>query len=139
MQVINSSEAILNYSLLSIINNNNSKWLENLRNSLLDRVNRSYNILEGSKAFKLSKPKGGYFLWIRLNDNVNLERMHRAFPEYNIIIITGDVFVQESDREKPEFLCLKRRIRVSYSYNDLDKLIEGLSIMRKCIESAVEI
>ena len=64
--------------------------------------------------------------------------MNIAFQANSIQAFPGDTFILESDRDQPQFLYLKRRLRISFTFLDFDKLIVGLSLLKKCIEGAIE-
>jgi DNA-binding transcriptional MocR family regulator len=115
-----------------------SKWLDYLKTSYSDRVEKAYDILHGSFAFEISKPRGGYFLWIRLNNKVNLEKMNKLFEENLVKVTNGSIFVLNSEIENPKFFYLQRRLRIAYTFLDDGILLKGFSVLKKCIEDSLD-
>lgn len=98
------------------------------------------SVLEGSPNFEVKSPLacGGYFIWIKLADNINIAKVKSQLAEDNIVAPFGEIFVQESDREKQEFEYLKRRIRLGFSFLEEDVLVEGSKKVRAAIDGAVD-
>jgi DNA-binding transcriptional MocR family regulator len=97
-------------------------------------------VLEGSKYFEVKSPLtcGGYFIWLKLNENVDVAKVKSQLEKDNIVAPFGEIFVQASDREKEKFAHLKRRLRLGYSFLDEDVLVDGCKKVRAAIEGAVE-
>jgi len=94
------------------------------------------DILNGSPNFTVNKPEGGYFLWIKLNENVDLNILKGLLDKEQITLFFGETFVQMADREKEQFKFLQRRIRIAFSFMDLDLLLDGTKLLREAIDTA---
>lgn len=99
------------------------------------------SVLQGSKSFEVVSPlsSGGYFLWLKIADNVDMLKIKSQLEKDNIVVAYGEIFVQPIDREKEKYAYLKRRIRLAFSYLEEDVLVEGCKKVREAIEGAVEI
>lgn len=95
------------------------------------------NILEGSNNFSVNTPLdcGGYFIWVKLGDNVNVQKVREQLESDNIVVGWGEIFVQMSDREKDQFQYLKRRMRLGFSFLDEDVLVDGCKKIRAAIDN----
>jgi DNA-binding transcriptional MocR family regulator len=93
--------------------------------------------LEGSNNYEINSPLdcGGYFIWVKLRDNVNLEKLRAQLVEDNIVVGWGEIFVQEKDRELEKFQYLKRRMRLGFSFLDEDVLVSGCKKIRAAIDN----
>jgi DNA-binding transcriptional MocR family regulator len=99
------------------------------------------SVLQGSKNFEVESPlsSGGYFLWLKLADNVDVSKIKSQLEKDNIVVAYGEIFVQPIDREKEKYAYLKKRIRLGFSYLEEDVLVEGCKKIREAIDGAVEI
>ncbi len=95
-----------------------------------------YGILNGSPNFYVNKPEGGYFIWIKLFDNVDLQKLKLNLEKEKLGILFGENFVQVNDRETEKFKYLHRRIRICFSFMDVDLLLDGTKLLREAIDDA---
>jgi len=95
-----------------------------------------YDILNGSPNFTVNKPDGGYFLWVKLSDNVDLQKLKANLESEKITLFFGENFVQMEDREKEKFKYLQRRIRICFSFMDIDLLLPGTKLLREAIDNS---
>ena len=95
------------------------------------------NILQGSDNFKINTPLecGGYFIWIRLADNVDVPKVRAQLDNDNIVVGWGEIFVQEKERELEKYQYLKRRFRLRFSFLDEDELVDGCKKIRAAIDN----
>lgn len=107
-----------------------------LINNFKDRINSMFDILNGSPNFTINKPDGGYFLWIKLSENVDLQKLKGLLEIEKITLFFGEMFVQLADREKEQFKYLHRRIRICFSFMDVDLLLDGCKLLREAIDNA---
>jgi DNA-binding transcriptional MocR family regulator len=107
-----------------------------LINSFKDRINLLYSILNGSRNFTVNKPDGGYFIWIKLSDNVDLSKLKSLLDNEKITLFFGENFVQIEDRDKEKFKYLSKRIRICFSFMDVDLLLDGCKLLREAIDNA---
>lgn len=97
------------------------------------------NELNGCPHYEINSPLncGGYFIWIKLSENIDVAKVKAQLEKDNIVVGWGEIFVQASDRDLPKFSHLKRRIRLGYSYLDEEVLVEGCKRVRAAIENNV--
>lgn len=77
-------------------------------------------ILNQCKNFRFIAPEGGYFLFVWLNDNVDVDKVHQKREEYELNFIDGYSTIPENLRsEFPEY---KRTLRISVSFLEKDTI-----------------
>jgi DNA-binding transcriptional MocR family regulator len=101
------------------------------------RIKKQLEILNGCKGANVPVPEGGYFIWVRLEDNVNLDLFKENLEKAGIAVLFGERFIQESDRENQEFRYLRRRFRTSFANMDEESLYEGTQRLREVIEASL--
>ncbi len=87
------------------------KSLETRRDYILGVLDKYYNGLAD-----WNKPEGGYYIWLRLKDKINMEKLFLKSLEEKLLINPGIIYSLKSNRN----------IRLSYSYTDLEELEKGL-------------
>ncbi len=92
--------------------------------------------LKGSEAYTYTKPLGGYFFYLYLNDNFNIDKFNALLSENSIGVFYGIIFVTAKERERFKFL--ERQIRISFAYLDDDKIEEGIKLLRQCLDASIE-
>ncbi len=110
------------------------EWLESglyerhligLKKHLLDRRNFVLDIL--NKYFKdiasWSVPKGGFYIWLRLNKKISTDKLFTLALNKKILINPGNIY----DFSKNQYL------RISYSYASLKDLEYGLKCLSEII------
>lgn len=101
------------------------KYLLQLRNNLKTRRDYTLNILE--KYFKdiatWNKPVGGFYIWLKLNVPISLNKLFEIAYREGILINPGNVYD----------LSNNQNLRISYSYASLTDLERGLKILSKVI------
>lgn len=103
------------------------KHLEILRPKLIERRDITLQILE--RYFKniatWSTPKGGFYIWLKLNTKINTAKLFNLAAEDNLLINPGCIY------DVAENNC----IRISYSYAEIDELIVGLQRLADLIKN----
>ena len=84
------------------------------RDVALDAVNRYF-----PSDIKYTKPEGGLFLWIELNDAVDTVALLEKCLEYNVAFVPGNSFYP--NRNKPNTL------RINFSNMPEDRIEEGIA------------
>ncbi len=101
------------------------KHLIGLKKHLLDRRNFVLDIL--NKYFKdiasWSVPKGGFYIWLRLNKKISTDKLFTLALNKKILINPGNIY----DFSKNQYL------RISYSYASLKDLEYGLKCLSEII------
>ena len=117
------------------------KVLDIIRNKFKERINTCLEILvtgNEQDKYKIKRVKGGYFLWVQLSEKYDLNVLKDLFTKYDISVIYGDTFIQVEDKEKQEFMYLKRRLRLSFAFMDLEVLKEACINLKRALEEAFE-
>ena len=101
------------------------EYLLKLRKNLKIRRDYTINILE--KYFKdiatWNKPVGGFYIWLKLNVPISLNKLFEITCREGILINPGNVYDFSNNQN----------LRISYSYSSLTDLERGLKILSKII------
>jgi 2-aminoadipate transaminase len=73
---------------------------------------------DDKKLFSFDKPKGGYFLWIVLNSQINTELFYQQLEQNKVIVMPGS----DNSIENNSF---PNCIRLCFAFVSKDELIEG--------------
>jgi 2-aminoadipate transaminase len=93
------------------------------RNLLLNALER-----EMSDTCVWSKPVGGLFLWVRLPDDIDMDRLVELSFSRNFFFAPGREF--HVDREKVPYL------RLAFGHVPDDIIEEGISVLAQCVREA---
>ena len=85
------------------------------RNLMINELNKCD--IEGMKVFV---PNGGYFVWLRLPENIRMNELIKNLGEQGVIVMPGDVFYTR-------FSIEDNYIRLNYSYPKEEDIKEGMS------------
>lgn len=78
---------------------------------------------------------GGFFIWVTLPDKVDAEELaDRCKEEGGVFIAPGSIFEVPGD----ESVNFKHSIRLTFSWVDLDELVEGVKRIRTMLESILK-
>ena len=77
------------------------------------------------KQAKFKIPKGGYFIWVKLPDNMDTQSLRKAAQKQNVDFNHGALFSHKKG--------LKNYIRLSFAFYDEDVLAEGARRLGKVI------
>lgn len=72
-------------------------------------------------------PKGGYFLWLALPDNIRMNELTKLLGDSGVIVMPGDVFY-------PRFSIDNNFIRLNFSYPKEKDIKEGIARLLEGIE-----
>eukprot|EP00340_Litonotus_pictus_P002419 CAMPEP_0170518776 /NCGR_PEP_ID=MMETSP0209-20121228/4390_1 /TAXON_ID=665100 ORGANISM="Litonotus pictus, Strain P1" /NCGR_SAMPLE_ID=MMETSP0209 /ASSEMBLY_ACC=CAM_ASM_000301 /LENGTH=384 /DNA_ID=CAMNT_0010804461 /DNA_START=20 /DNA_END=1174 /DNA_ORIENTATION=- len=128
------SHIVLSYMQLGFLDLKIKMMQENYR----ERVKMSDEVLKGSKAYTYVYPVQGYFFWLKLSDEVNVNKLKETLEQEKVIVLFGNEAVAEEFRAENQFLFLERRIRISFGTLPLEKTIRGFSLLRSIIENSLE-
>lgn len=103
------------------------KHLENLRKQLKSRCQIVLGYLEAyfSDLGTWNIPKGGFYIWIKLNKVVPTEKLFNQLLERNVLINPGYIYTYKNSSY----------IRLSYSYASMEEMEKGLIILSDLIRS----
>ena len=152
--IISTLTKHINYeqpTLLQVFKYNTFKYfIENLNlvlnytvNQLSLKKTKANDILKFNKSMIKGKlvelysyeiPTSGFFLWLKLCDEINLEKLKRLLELNNIQLLFGESFTSKVALEEDRFKYLYRRIRLSFGTLPLDKLLRGLSKLKIIFE-----
>lgn len=123
----------LNPFISSIVHNIIDKNLlklniEKTRKILKERCDILYESLNSniSKFVKLEKPFGGYFLWIKLNNNLDSNKLLEKADKYQVKYHSGSKFSGQGD--------LIDCLRVSFSYYSIEGMVVGAERLSNLIK-----
>jgi len=86
-----------------------------------------WEVLEGTDV-EISRPQGGFFIWIKLPSSTNVARLEQLATEARVQYTPGRAFFAGKGGE--------RHIRLAFSYEQPDKCYEGSRILAKAILAA---
>jgi len=73
---------------------------------------------------RITRPQGGFTLWIELNKKVDTYKLHKRALKHNIGIAPGQIFSTQGKRFENCF-------RISYGEPWSDRIEEGIKILGK--------
>ena len=95
---------------------------------LVDEISKSKNI-------KFNIPQGGYFIFVKLNDNIDIEKLHKISFENELGYFKGEISTLKSCFEEGnEYLYLKRYVRLAFSYLEDSILAEAGKLFVKLVD-----
>lgn len=102
------------------------KYLKELRYNLKVRREAALDMLEKNfyDIASWNKPKGGFYIWLRIMNNTSIEKLFSMAYKEGILINPGSIY----DFEKNEY------IRISYSYASISDLKYGLKKLSDIIK-----
>ena len=80
---------------------------------------------------EISRPQGGFFIWIKLPSATNVARLEALALEARVQYTPGPAFFAGKGGE--------RHIRLAFSYEQPDKCYEGSRILAKAILEAAQL
>lgn len=72
-------------------------------------------------------PNGGYFIWLKLPNNIRMNELSKKLGEQGVLVMPGDVFYSKYSIED-------NYIRLNYSYPKEEDIKEGISKLINCIK-----
>lgn len=114
------------------------KIINATRQNFGERAKICDDILKGSKAFTYDFPEWGYFFWLKLSDNVNLDKLKANLLKEDMHVLFGESAIHENALKEDKFQFLKRRIRICFVRFDLDQLKAGVKLLREIIENSCD-
>ncbi|MDD2960455.1 MAG: PLP-dependent aminotransferase family protein [Muribaculaceae bacterium] len=78
------------------------------------------------KEVKWVKPRGGFYIWLRLPEGVNSTEILKDAIEQGVVFVSGKTFDPEDNADNA--------IRVSYCNTDVDTIARGIPIVAKAIK-----
>ncbi|MBQ2845826.1 MAG: PLP-dependent aminotransferase family protein, partial [Firmicutes bacterium] len=94
--------------------------LKKRRDFTLDILNEYYSDLA-----VWDKPEGSYYVWLKLKGNISTKKIFETALKENLLINPGEMYDFAENR------C----IRISYAYETMDKLKDGLIRLADIIRS----
>jgi Transcriptional regulators containing a DNA-binding HTH domain and an aminotransferase domain (MocR family) and their eukaryotic orthologs len=108
---------------------NSGMYLDNLaivRGELRKRRDTALDLLDqyfrGLAEWNI--PKGGYYIWMRFNDNVNTKQLFEEGLKKGILLNPGYIYDEKNNSN----------LRLSYSYASLDELARGIKILSELVQ-----
>lgn len=103
--------------------------LEKIRSNY--KYKRDLMMTELSKAsipdLKIFAANGGYFIWVKLPNNIRISELTKMLGSMGVVIMPGDVFY-------PGYSFDNNYIRLNFSYPKESEILEGIKILVECIK-----
>lgn len=98
-----------------------------VKQRLLLKSNRDmlYDELIKCKFLEINKAQGGYFLFVRVNEAIDIDKVHQNRQKFELNFIKGTDCGQQELMDMPIYKHLHRFIRLSFSYLSVDGLKEA--------------
>ena len=109
--------------------------LECQRQFLSKNKEVAYEVLKTSPFFEFQIPEGGYFYFLVLNKNVDIDRLNALKSKYDISFVNGFDIIP--DKFKGEFSEFKHTVRLSISYLPENLIKEACEAFVKMVAEAV--
>ncbi|MGL5122885.1 MAG: PLP-dependent aminotransferase family protein [Fusobacteriaceae bacterium] len=104
------------------------KHLKKLNIIFKEKYHLIYKLLSTIQHIKvLNKPKGGFFIWLQLEEYINEEIFYEKCKINGVSLLPGNIFY--SDRRD------SGKIRLSFIYPSLDKIKEGIIIINNILQN----
>nr|WP_279625640.1 PLP-dependent aminotransferase family protein [Thermoanaerobacter wiegelii] len=71
-------------------------------------------------------PKGGFYYWLRLKNNISAKNLYSKCLERNLLIVPGDMFF--AIKKENNF------IRLSFASCELEEIEKGINILKEVLE-----
>ncbi len=107
-----------------------NQHLKNLRHTLKSNYILMRNCIESSfpKGTQLSKPQGGYVVWIKLDDSIDVLKLYSLAIAQGISIAPGPIFTRKKE--------LTQFIRLNYSHPwtaDIEQAVRNVGILAQSL------
>jgi GntR family transcriptional regulator of abcA and norABC len=119
MQTDYGSSSLSQYAVAQWLSNDLYKeHINYVRQELKIRRNLTIQILVKyfSEVATWNVPEGGFYIWLKLNVEVSMDRLYKKALQEGILINPGNIYIQNDSAH----------IRISYSYATLGQLEKGL-------------
>lgn len=67
-----------------------------------------------------------------------MDVVKEKLSKYDIAVFYGDTFIQPNDKNKEDFLYLKKRLRLSFAFMDMEDLIDGCKYLKQALNEAYD-
>jgi len=104
-------------------------FIEQLRDSYRDRVTAMNDSLKKhlSKLAGWTRPDGGYFFWLELDENIDATALRKRAFEHGVGFQPGEIFSSSGE--------FKNFIRLSFAHYGESDIREGVSRLAKLMQS----
>ncbi len=103
-----------------------------LRQAYAQRAEEAVKALGApAQGVEVPKPRGGYFLWVRLRETWDSDHVAAFLAQEGIMALSGRWFCVETEPDP-------HAIRLSFSYQPLDQLIDGFSAAGRALRAFAE-
>lgn len=101
--------------------------IETVRAALSERVRvLAASLREHIPGVRFTEPDGGYFLWLELPEDVDVDRLLPAAAERGVAVVKGSDFLLEGG---------KHALRLAYSAVTVDEIDEGVRRLAAAVEA----
>lgn len=74
------------------------------------------------------KPRGGFYIWLKLRVNISTEKLFNALLDQGVVINPGFIYGHKD----------RGHIRLSFSYASMDRMEEGIVILSSTLKTMVD-
>jgi DNA-binding transcriptional MocR family regulator len=101
--------------------------IEEIKQVMKKRFEKMGNGLQMLKNYvEFEYPKGGFYYWLRLKDNISAKNLYSKCLEKNLLIVPGDMFF--AIKKETNF------IRLSFASCELEEIEKGINILKEVLE-----
>ena len=109
-----------------IVKNRLSEHLNELRKEFGEKQKLTLELLKDIQHLEvMHKPEGGFFIWIKLSDNIDGEKLYQKCNERGVALLPGAIFY----RDKRD-VC---KIRLSFISPSLEEIKLGMEILKETL------
>ncbi len=110
------------YFILEVLKKNLLKdHVSKLRNKVLEKKNLMVEEIQKHQGIQVffEIPKGGFYIWLRLPDEINMVDFFESCKKEKVSVMPGDTFF-------PAGSCDHSYLRINYSYPELNEIPKGI-------------
>lgn len=102
------------------------KHIERFKKIMRERFDEMKYLLSGNKYFEVNIPDGGFYFWLKLNDDISAKKLYLKCIERNVSIVPGNMFFSNKVDDS--------HIRLSYASCEADKMKSGISTLNDILK-----
>ena len=92
-------------------------------------------------ALRWDDPRGGFFLWARLPEAIDADRLLDRAVQHGVVYVAGEAFFVEGDGEVPDIATDaggRHMIRLAFSAASHERIREGVARLAAAIHEELE-
>ena len=109
-----------------IVKNKLAEHLKILRKEFGEKQKFILKLLENLENLEIMHiPEGGFFIWIKLSDNIDGEKLYQKCKEQGVALLPGAIFYKDK-----RDVC---KIRLSFISSSLEEISVGMKILKEVL------